>query len=72
MMRWDREAMTREDVEKLRECPDCYGLGFLRTPSKSEFHGKKQCRKCGGTGYVESPSAEQDGANDAARKAETR
>lgn len=49
--RWGRDTMTREDVENLKECPDCYGRGILTTPSKNA-HRSVTCDRCNGTGYV--------------------
>lgn len=57
MTRWDREAMTPEEVEQLKECPDCCGLGFLTTPSRNNLHRRVACAECGGKGYVKKPQA---------------
>jgi len=58
-MSFGRDTMTREDISKLKECPECYGHGTLRTPSKNAFNRTVTCGRCHGTGYVTREPAAQ-------------
>ncbi len=48
--------MSKEQIAKLEQCPDCCGAGTLTTPAT---HWAKivKCARCWGNGYITKPYA---------------